>query len=231
MKAIERSETGYFGRERTKGGLFVGVILLLSVAFYVKAEDFYDVPRTPPENKSRLKIRHTGVMLLGQLFLDGKPFAYFGLEEMSGNPLVFWLTKDKFAFLGCDGPHSCDTWRIGQLSTKTYSDMKLSGFESGLSRPVFQPPYVGYRGRLPNGNIGCIVYDWNKEKYVIRWDSGSAALEGLAIRFDQNGTSVSCAIIDGWSLNPHYEESGRDSPEYLPVYGKSHTERLASEND
>jgi len=208
---------------------FLASLMLLVTPLNVRAEDYvYEVPNTPPEHKSRLKIRSTGIILVDELFLDGAPFAYFRLEEVSGNPLVFWLTKDKFAFLGCGGPHPCDNiWRVGKLSTKTQQEIKFASFESKDSWPVFLPPYMAYQGRFSNGNLGCIVYDWKTEKNVARWDSGRRVLEGMSIGFGKDRSSVTCSVIVGWE--PNLNADG-DAPQRFPIYGKSHTERFSSKD-
>jgi hypothetical protein len=204
--------------------LLLGLTLWGAIGLDAWADDYvYDVPGAPIENNSRLKIRSTGIILVDELLLEDKQFAYFRLEEVSGNPLIFWLTKDKFAFLGCGGPDSCDdVWRVGSLNQKKQFPIRLKGFTSGQSRPMFHGSYMAYSERLPNGNKGCTVYDWSAEKYVAKWDSGTAL--DIGIQFGE-GASVTCRQITGWIPLENY---GGDGPSRRPVYGKIHTQQLSS---
>ncbi len=167
-----------------------------------------------------------------EMRIDGKPFDSLPIQESSGaaDPYVHVLAVDLIAYLGCgeyiDPQHNndCDSaWRVLRPSKKSSSPIRTPNFVSRLGEPNFLSSYMGYAVRLPNGNSGCVVYDWTTEKSVVRWDSGSVA-ESVSVRFHQDGGSVTCQQITGWKPNPNY--LGGEVPQRFPVLGKEFTQRL-----
>jgi hypothetical protein len=210
--------------------LFLAAAVFQSLTASAAEDYFYDIPGTPKEHQSRIKIRHTGITLVEQIYVDKQPFAYFRLEEVSGNPHIYWLTRDKLAFLGCGGPHLCDeVWRVGDVNTRSQVQVELSGFDKRETWPVFRGSLMAYQGRLPNGNLGCFAYDWEKSKFLLNWDTGekhSTEYRPFKERaeFSPDGKSVICRTVIGWKDISGAGEG--QSSLHMPEYGKWHIKEL-----
>lgn len=168
-----------------------------------------------------------------QLKIDGQPFDSLPIQESSGgaDPYIHVLNPDLIAYMGCGrvvdvkGSENCDSvWRVLRPSKKSSSPINLADYVNRLSEPSFLGSFMGYPARLSNGNSGCIVYDWSTERYLVRWDSGSAPSEGISVQFHRSGNVVTCRQITGWKPNPDYQ--GGEDPQRFPLYGKEHSKQL-----
>jgi len=204
----------------------VAIPLLLAVVSQpLLAETYvYNPPGTIDKNKERIRYEYA-YQLVSRLYLDGKPLAYFRHSESTGNPYVYWITDSTITFLGCGERNDCDdTWRTADTDNREITKLQLPGFSSRTSWPIFFKSYMGYRAMLPNGNLGCIVYDWSSKQELIRWDSGNNLVKKISVEFSDDGSSVTCRSIVNWKPNPNY--AGGDDPSRFPVYGKSHKQYL-----
>lgn len=171
-----------------------------------------------------------------QMKIDGKPFDSLPIREGIGgaDPYIHVLSQDLIAYMGCGKfiefgmNDTCDSvWRVLHPSKKSSSPIQLVDFANKLGEPNFLGSYMGYAVRLSNGNSGCVVYDWSTEKYLVRWDSGSAS-PGGSVQFHRSGVSVTCRQITGWKPNPNYQ--GAEDPQRFPIYGKEHIQQLPEKN-
>jgi hypothetical protein len=165
--------------------------------------------------------------------IDGEPFESLPIQGDGGaDPYIHVLSKDLIAYKGCgrfieeSQNEDCDnTWRVLRPSKKSAVPIHLSGFGT-LGQPIFRNSYMAFSVRLPNGNGGCKVYDWNKETFLVQWDSGSVPKGGVGIQFGKDGLSVTCREITEWVPNPNY--AGGDEPRQTPVFGKVQTYALSA---
>ncbi len=173
-----------------------------------------------------------GLPNLVQMNVNGRPFDSLPIQEGAGtsDPYIHVLSADLIAYVGCGKifkngeSHQCRSeWRVLRLSNITTTPIRPPEFANRLGEPTFLSSYMGYAVRLPNGNSGCVVYDWDSKRFLTRWDSGSAS-ESMSIQFNRDSASVTCRQVISWKPNPNYQ--GAEDLRKYPIYGKGFTQRI-----
>lgn len=190
------------------------VILSLLPLSSVAAEHFYPLPGDPVPNMAKTEVRGSDNMV----FIYGKPFAVVSSQEMTGNPLFTWLRDDVFTYKGCEpetkNPFQChETWRLGfVMNGIPILAPSLKHIDDAT--PIFRGPYIAWQNILPNGNLGCFVYEWETKQYVVENDTGykpptDRYSYGGAPRLDLEKKEVTCYSLEEWES--HQSESGLGS--------------------
>jgi hypothetical protein len=149
-----------------------------------------------------------------------KKFLDYSIHPDTGTPVFHRLTDTQFAYLGCDLLATggdplleCKVWRIGDVSGHKF-DIALQGFVREETSPQFLGPLMAFQSLLPNGNVGCEVYDWRQRKRLLHADLGTKpgsrpSWDGPT--FSRDGKQVICQISRGWK-----QTRGDDGDEWKP---------------
>jgi len=151
-----------------------------------------------------------------------KKFFDYSIHPDSGVPVFHRLTDTQFAYLGCNLLASdtggnplleCKVWRIGDVYGHKV-DIALQGFVREETSPQFLGPLMAFQSLLPNGNVGCEVYDWRQRKHLLHADLGTKpgsrpSWDGPT--FSRDGKQVICQISREWK-----QTRGDDGDEWKP---------------
>lgn len=193
-------------------------------------EYFYPLPGASNAEMSKVKVRGRD----GMVFIYEKPFAVVSTQEVSGNPQFYWLTADIFLYKGCQpdavNPHQCDTlWSVGRvLDQKSVRVTSLKHIE-GIT-PIFNGPFVAYQNLLPNGNLGCFVYDTEKKRYLAEKDTkyklpADRRSYAGAPELDLAKREVTCRSLEDWEQY-QIEDGLGSSVQYKPKAKKEFRVKL-----
>jgi len=133
---------------------------------------------------------------------------YLNTKFLDRTTFLHRLTETQFVYRGCNEVLTdtsgnplweCKVWRIGDMHGHKF-DLALRGYLVEKAAPGFRGSLVAFLALLPNGNIGCVVYDWRARKYVVQSDLGLKPDDNQiwdTPSFSRDGKQVACQISPG----------------------------------